>query len=117
MKLLANENFPKTSVELLRSPGYDVLSIAEDYRSIADSEIMAIAQEEERLIVTFDRDYGELIYRHNYKPEKGVLYFRLSVFAPDEPGKIVHYLLSELQLDTQRKLTVYTSQSIRQRSY
>ncbi len=34
---------------------------------------MTIAINEERTILTFDRDYGELTFKHNYKPEKGVI--------------------------------------------
>ena len=77
MKLLANENIPHASINYLRNKGYDVLSIGIDNPSIMDSEIMTIAINEERTIVTFDRDYGELIFRYNYKPEKGVIYLRL----------------------------------------
>ncbi len=61
MKLLANENFPKASVLLLRSLGYDITSIGEDNPSISDQSVMEIATAEERIILTFDRDYGELI--------------------------------------------------------
>lgn len=79
MKLLANENFPYKSIFYLKSKGYDITSIGMDNPSIKDSEIMTIAMAEERTILTFDRDYGELIFRNNYKPEKGVIYLRLDI--------------------------------------
>ncbi len=63
MKLLANENFPYKSIYYLRDKGYDILSIGIDNPSIRDAEIMTIAINEERTILTFDRDYGELIFR------------------------------------------------------
>ena len=68
MKLLANENFPRTSVLLLRELNYDVTSIGEDNSGISDKAVMKIAENEQRIILTFDRDYGELIYRHNFNP-------------------------------------------------
>lgn len=77
MKLLADENFPYKSIFCLRDKGYNILSIGIDNPSITDFEIMKIAISEERTILTFDRDYGELIFRWNYKPEKGVIYLRL----------------------------------------
>lgn len=117
MKVLANENFPKASVLLLRELGYDVISIGEDDPSISDRAVMEIAQKEQRLILTFDRDYGELIYKYDHKPEAGVLYLRLSAFTPEEPARIVHELLAVLKLETARRLTVYDGQSIRQRQY
>ena len=76
MKLLANENFPKASVLLLWNLGYNITSIGEDNPSISDQSVMEIAINEERIILTFDRDYGELIYKHNYKPPQEVFYLR-----------------------------------------
>jgi predicted nuclease of predicted toxin-antitoxin system len=78
MKLLANENFPLRSVLYLRSKGYDITSIGTDNPSIQDHVVMAIAMREERTILTFDRDYGELIFKYNYKPKAGVIYLRLN---------------------------------------
>jgi predicted nuclease of predicted toxin-antitoxin system len=88
-KLLANENFPYKSIYYLREKGFDILSIGMDNPSILDNEIMMIAINEERTILTFDRDYGELIFRFNYKPKMGVIYLRLDEYSPEEPGVIV----------------------------
>ncbi len=71
MKLLANENFPKASVLLLRSLGYNITSIGEENHSVSEQSVMEIAETEQRTILTFARDYGELIYKHNYKPSQG----------------------------------------------
>lgn len=62
MKLLANENFPYPSIFYLRDKGFDIVSIGMENPSIKDSEIMSIAINESRTILTFDRDYGELIF-------------------------------------------------------
>ena len=117
MKLLANENFPKASVLLLRSLGYDVASIGEDNPSISDQSVMQIASAEERIILTFDRDYGELIYKHNYKPQQGVIYLRLDKYSPEEPAIHVHELLTVLKIETERSLIVYDGINERQRKY
>jgi predicted nuclease of predicted toxin-antitoxin system len=117
MKLLANENFPKASVMLLRQLGYDIAYIAETDQGVTDKAVMGIAATENRLILTFDRDYGELIYKHNYKPEQGVLYLRLNEYKPEEPAQIVHGLLSEFKIETTRSLIVYDGITIRQRKY
>jgi predicted nuclease of predicted toxin-antitoxin system len=117
VKLLANENFPKASVLLLRSLGYNITSIGEDNPSISDRAVMEIAESEQRIILTFDRDYGELIYKYNYKPSQGVVYLRLNTYSPEEPGKHVHQLLTVLHIETERSLTVYDGTNIRQRKY
>ena len=117
MKLLANENFPYKSILYLRSKGYDVYSIGIDNTSIKDSEIMLIAINDERTILTFDRDYGELIFKQNYKPEKGVIYLRLDEYEPHEPGLIIEEIIHNKELDLTRALTVVDKNGIRQRKY
>lgn len=117
MKFLANENFPLKSILYLRTKGFNISSIGVDNPSIKDSEIMAIAIQEERTILTFDRDYGELIFKFNYKPEKGVIYLRLYEYAADDPGKLIEKLINEGEYNFDNALTVLDSKGIRQRKY
>jgi predicted nuclease of predicted toxin-antitoxin system len=117
MKLLANENFPYLSVIYLRAKGYDVVCIGENNPSILDSDVMNIAISEDRIILTFDRDYGELIFKHNFKPHQGVIYLRFDDYSPEEPGIIVENILRNTSIDFQRKLTVLDKFGIRQRKY
>lgn len=117
MKLLANENFPYKSVYYLKEKGYDELSIGMDNPGILDSEIMEIAVRENRLIITFDRDYGELIFRYNYKPEQGVIYLRLDKYQPHEPALIIEDIITNKEFDLTNALTVVNKYGIRQRKY
>ena len=117
MKFLANENFPYKSIYYLKEKGYDLLSIGMDNPSIMDSEIMTIAINEGRTILTFDRDYGELIFRHNYKPEKGVIYLRLDEYEPEYPGHIIEEIITNKEIDLTRALTVVDKNGLRQRKY
>ena len=48
---------------LLRQAGYDVASMTEDLPGKEDPEVLTRATNEQRVILTFDRDYGEPIYR------------------------------------------------------
>ncbi|TAD87403.1 MAG: hypothetical protein EAY75_06195 [Bacteroidetes bacterium] len=116
-KLLANENFPYKSIFYLRSKGFDVLSIGMDNPSILDSEIMTIAINQERTILTFDRDYGELIFRYGYRPVMGVVYLRLNEYEPHEPGLIVERIICNDEIDLTNALTVLDNSGIRQRRY
>lgn len=116
MKLLANENIPYESIFYLRDKGYDVLSVGMDFSGTKDSDIMKIAIDEERIILTFDRDYGELIFRLHYKPTKGVVYMRLSEYNPGEPGMIIDELLQS-NIDLNQALTVIDHGGVRQRRY
>lgn len=69
LRLLLNENFPAPSVAILRHAGFDLLSVAESHASIDDVDVLALAVREQRCIVTFDRDYGELLVA-SYRPEE-----------------------------------------------
>ncbi|MDZ4786762.1 MAG: DUF5615 family PIN-like protein [bacterium] len=62
MKLLVNENIPKASVHDLRRRGHDVVSVAEVAPAISDRQVLKMAETEGRIIITFDSDYGELVY-------------------------------------------------------
>lgn len=117
MKLLANENFPLKSVQLLRDKGFDIKAIGTDNPSISDPDALQIAEKEERTIITFDKDYGELIYKHGYKPTAGVIFLRLFEFDPQEPGKYLLKIFKSKEFDFKSKLTVLDSDKIRQRKY
>lgn len=116
MKLLANENFPGPSITLIKSEGLDIKSIASESPGMTDEEVMNLAIEEQRTIITHDSDYGELIFKHGLKPKSGVIYFRLFTFDPNEPGKLILQLQKE-GFDFSNRLTVIDHQSIRQRLY
>ena len=117
MKLLANENFPQESVVYLKAAGYDILSIGSNYPGILDAEVMEIAINQERLILTFDRDYGELIFHHEYKPRQGVIYLRLDEYESEYPGILIDSMMRTTPLDFSNALTVIDKHGIRQRKY
>lgn len=116
-RLLANENFPAKSVLFLESKGYDIMSVGKDCPGITDAEIMEIAIHEQRLILTFDRDYGDLIFRKDYKPTEGVIYLRLENYEPDFPGQLVDSIITTSNIEFTNKLTVVDKQGIRQRKF
>jgi predicted nuclease of predicted toxin-antitoxin system len=64
MNFLANENFPLFSIRLLRTAGYNVASVIEDTPGAKDHDVLKRAQKEARILLTFDRDYGELVYSY-----------------------------------------------------
>ena len=78
MKFLADENAPRTIVELLRCCGYDLLWVREHCPGMDDEEIIRLSISENRLILTFDRDFGELIYRLRMKNTPGVILASIS---------------------------------------
>lgn len=117
LKFLANENIPFDSVMYLRMRGFDILSIGSDYAGISDEEVMRISIKEERVIITYDSDYGELIFKHGYKPRAGVVFIRNQPIDSSEAGKTIERLLISKKLSFHDCLTVVDLNSIRQRRF
>lgn len=116
MDFLANENFPIFSIGLLRKAGHNIASVIQDTPGAKDHEVLKRAYEEKRIILTFDRDYGELIYHHKSLIPAGVVYFR---FAPSNHGEPAEMLLNVLKKGVVKilgKFTVIERGRIRQRT-
>jgi predicted nuclease of predicted toxin-antitoxin system len=114
MRLLVNENFPMPAVKVLRGAGYDVISIAELCPGIVDSEVLAMAVKEQCWLVTFDRDYGELLFAKGHPPPPTVVLFRVQSYQPEEPAKWIMQLDQD-ESDYLGKFIVYDGVTIRSR--
>lgn len=115
MRFLADEDFPLKSVHCLREKGHDVAAIIEDSPSAKDREVLARAANEHRIVLTFDRDYGELIYRRRLAIPAGVAYFRFAPATPEEPAERLSKLLSICRVALKGKFTVLERGRVRQR--
>ncbi len=115
MRFLANENFPLVSVRLLQEAGHDVVAIINDAPGTKDPEVLARAFHEERIILTFDRDYGELIYRFGQTAPLGIVYFRFDPLSPEEPAEHLLQLLTVGGLSLEKRFTVTERGQVRQR--
>jgi predicted nuclease of predicted toxin-antitoxin system len=82
MRLCANENIPAESVARLRDDGHDVLWIRDVAPGSADSAVLARAWAEGRLLITFDKDFGELVFRRGATASHGIVLFRISCPSP-----------------------------------
>jgi predicted nuclease of predicted toxin-antitoxin system len=63
MRFLADENFPGDAVTALRTSGQDVLWIRTDAPGITDQDVLARSLKDARVLLTFDKDFGELAWR------------------------------------------------------
>jgi predicted nuclease of predicted toxin-antitoxin system len=77
MKFLFDQSADFRLIDHLRSLGHDVTAISREYpHSLADEDVLAIARQEQRILVVADRDFGELIFNQGLAGA-GVLFFRL----------------------------------------
>ena len=64
MRLVEDESVEGPTVTALRAAGHLVLFIAETSPGIEDSEVLVIARKEQALLLTADKDFGELVFRN-----------------------------------------------------
>lgn len=75
--LLADENFPLPVIDGLRADGYDVAAVAHQCPGIDDRAVLALARDTARRLLTFDSDFGDLVFFHGVQPPPAILYFRI----------------------------------------
>ena len=78
MRFLADECCDTGLVSSLREDGHDVLYVLERKPGVSDDEVLIEDYNEERILVTEDKDFGELVYRLK-KPSKGIILIRMDV--------------------------------------
>lgn len=114
--ILANENFPAPAISKLRAAGIDVIAVRESMPSISDKEVMAYARQTQRWIVTFDRDYGDLVFREGLLPPPAILFFRQEPYPPERPADLVLAMLSDPQ-QAAGWMVVISEQNIRRKRF
>ena len=115
MRLLADENVPVPSIRLLRAAGFDVESVREIAAGSPDPDVLAHAREHGQVLVTFDRDFGELVYRRGSKVPAGIVYLRLNPADPEEGGRVLLELLRMEEVRLEGRFTVVDRDRVRQR--
>lgn len=89
MRFLANENFPGDAVARLKAAGHDVTWVRTAAPGSSDEEVLARAAREERIVLTFDEDFGELAWRAGLPATSGVVLFRLPMPAAADAGAVL----------------------------
>jgi predicted nuclease of predicted toxin-antitoxin system len=89
MNILADESIDRQIVERLRQDGYEVLYIAEMEPSITDEVVLERANERSALLITADKDFGELVFREGRLSTGGVVLIRLIGLSSTRKDEIV----------------------------
>jgi len=81
MRFLVDECTGPAVARWLRSRSHDVFSVYDEARGMADEAVLAEAHSGGWILVTNDKDFGEMVFRER-KPHHGVVFLRLQ----DERG-------------------------------
>lgn len=67
MRFLADENIDQRVVAILRAAGHDVLEVREGHGGSGDEAVLALARRTRRVLLTRDKDFGELVIRRDLR--------------------------------------------------
>lgn len=87
MRFLANENFPGPAVAALQAAGHDIVWLRLAKPGAADAEVLAWAVREERVLLTFDKDFGELAARAALPSKCGIVLMRTPMPSLGDAGR------------------------------
>ena len=89
MRFFANENFPGDAVSALREAGHDIAWVRIDAPGSPDRDVLAKAVHENRILLTFDKDFGELAWRAGLPANAGIVLFRIPMPSPADAGPAI----------------------------
>ena len=114
MKILADENVARDVVEWLRTSGHDVLFAAEANAGAEDIEWAARGEQEKRIILTSDKDFGELVFRDRLASH-GIVLLRLDELAVPAILARLKAVWSVVEANPSGRFIVITANKVRVR--
>lgn len=94
-KFLANENVPLLVVEALRAAGHDLAWVSELMPGADDRTVLGRSLADRRVLLTFDKDFGELAFRFGKKSSCDVILLRPRLKLPDYLVRFVVNVLAQ----------------------
>jgi predicted nuclease of predicted toxin-antitoxin system len=113
-RILLDENMPRSLAEALVAAGHDVLSVATVAAGIDDRAVLDLARSGNRWLLTFDSDFGELVFQKGEAPPPAILFFRLH---PMVQADLLALALRALADDAVAGFTVVTREGTRRRPF
>ncbi len=115
MNFVADESVDQPIVTHLREAGYTVLAIVEMAPSISDEAVLEIANQQGEVLLTGDKDFGELVFRDR-RHTFGIVLIRLSGLAALAKAEVVVSVVKEHSDKLAHAFTVISSNNVRIRS-
>ena len=112
MKILADEGVDRPIVARLRQSGYQVWYVAEMEPGISDETVLDLANREGAVLLTADKDFGELVFRQE-RMTGGIILIRLAGISPARKAEIVASALGAHGGEMEQAFTVMTPGAVR----
>jgi predicted nuclease of predicted toxin-antitoxin system len=112
MKLLADESVERFIVERLRADGHTVVYVAEQSPSLNDDEVLDLANEQQSLLLTADKDFGELVFRLE-RVHAGVVLLRWLGISGKNKAELISEALRSHEAELVHAFTVISAGAVR----
>ncbi len=112
MKILVDEGVEKPIVDALRELGHDVLWVAQHQPGLSDTQVIQLATQDDRLLVTYDKGFGALVFVHGYRVA-GVVLMRLAGLSTEQKRALTERHFSQLGERLLGHFTVITARGVR----
>lgn len=113
MNLLADESVDRLIVERLRADGHYVAYVAELDPGITDLEVLQQANELPALLITSDKDFGELVFQQGLDTALGVVLIRLSGVSAVRKAELVSEAFQQHANDFPQSFSVVSAGRLR----
>jgi predicted nuclease of predicted toxin-antitoxin system len=94
-KFLANENVPSAAVDAARRAGHDLVWIRDLLPGAGDEDVLRQAFTQERILVTFDKDFGNFVFRSSKTASWGIILLRPRLRSPDYVAQFLVSVLAQ----------------------
>jgi len=112
MNFLADENVERHIVVTLRNAGHTVAYVPEMSPSISDATVIETANNSNSILITNDKDFGELLFRQN-KISEGVILLRLEGISNETKAKYVLESINKHKSEMAKGFTVISPGVVR----
>jgi predicted nuclease of predicted toxin-antitoxin system len=112
VNFLVDENVDRQIADCLRLTGHNVEYVAEKDSGITDDEVLEMANENTALLLTADKDFGELVFRQR-RVTSGVVLIRLAGLSSTRKAEIVVSAIKEHGTELRNSFSVITPGAVR----
>lgn len=114
MRIVADESVDRQIVDRLRSDGHDVWFVAELTPGVDDEEVLQQSRERRAVLLTADKDFGELVYRQ-HRIHSGVVLIRMAGLKPEAKAELVASLFEQHANELEQGFAVLSKRALRLR--
>jgi predicted nuclease of predicted toxin-antitoxin system len=115
MNFLADEGVDRQIVERLRQNGHEVPYVAEMEPGISDEEVLKRANDKNTILITADKDFGEIVFHQKLHTVGGVVLLRLAGLSAERKAEITSKVIESRSDELPATFSVVSPGKVRKR--